>query len=117
VIDVDLVDHGQVEILMDHLRGDIGRKFWIADHLRHRTRAIAFVRRVEFRARHDRESWDHLETEGGGVIVVDEEDHIGLVRPLPFLGEVVSGEQRLPVVLLRLAKIEARADGGNVRGI
>jgi hypothetical protein len=34
VIDVDLIDLGQVEILLDHLRGDLGRKFWIADHLR-----------------------------------------------------------------------------------
>jgi hypothetical protein len=66
--------------------------FWIADHPRHWTRAIAFVRQVEFRARHDRKSWDHLETEGGGVIVVDEENHIGLMRLLPFLGEGKSAQ-------------------------
>ena len=78
--------------------------------------AIAFVGRIEFRTGHDREGRDHLQAEGGGVIVVDEEDHVGLVRLQPLLVEVVSGEDRLPVVLLRLAEVEGRADGGDVRG-
>ena len=51
------------------------------------------------------------------MIVVDEEDHVGLVRLLPLLGEVVAGEHRLPVVLLRLAEVEGGADGGDVRGV
>src|SRR5271166_5906869 len=117
VVDVDLVDHGQVEILLNHLGGDVRGKLRMADDLRYRARPIAFVRRVEFRARHDRESGDHLETEGGGVIVVDEEDHVGRMGLLPLLGEVVSSEHRFPVKLLRLSEIEGRADGGNVRGI
>ena len=50
------------------------------------------------------------------MIVVDEEDHIGLVRLLRFLGEVVSGEHRVPAVLLVLLRPKA-ADGGDVRGI
>ena len=50
------------------------------------------------------------------MIVVDEEDHIGLVRLIRFLGEVVSGEHRVPAVLLVLLRPKA-ADGGDVRGI
>ena len=51
VVDVDLVDHGQVEILLDHLRGDVRGELRIADDLRHRARAVAFVGGGEFRRR------------------------------------------------------------------
>src|SRR5574337_1094114 len=117
MIDVDLVDHGEVEIPLDHFRGDMRGKLRIADHFRHRARAIALICWTEFRAGHDRESWDHLETKGGGVIVVDEEDHVRLLRLLPLLVEVVSGEDGLPVSLLGLAVVEGSADRGNVGGI
>ena len=117
VVDVDLVDHGEVEILLDHLRGDMGRKLRIADDLRHRARAVAFVGGIEFRPGHDRESGDHLEAEGGGVIVINDEDHVGLVGLHPLLVEVVAGENRLPVIFLGFAKVEGGADGGDVRSV
>src|SRR5579863_5306264 len=97
MIDVDLVDHGEVEIPLDHLGGDMRGKLRIADHLGHRARAIALVGGIEFRPGHDREGRDHRQAEGGGVIVVDGEDHVGLVYFHPLLVEVVSGEDRLPV--------------------
>src|SRR6516164_5714930 len=50
VIDVDLVDHCEIEVLLDHLRGDVRGKLRMADNLRHRAPAVAFVRGHEFRA-------------------------------------------------------------------
>ena len=117
VVDVDLVDHGQVEILLDHFRGDMRGKLRVSDDRRHGARAVAFVRGIEFRPGHDREGRDHRETEGGGVIVVDGDDHVGLVRLHPLLVEIVSGEDRLPVLFLGLAEVEGGADGGDVRRV
>src|ERR1700677_2939095 len=92
-------------------------KLRVADDRRHRARAVAFVRGIEFRPGHDREGRDHRKTEGGGVIVVDREDHIGLVRLHPKLVEIVSSEDWLPIIFFGLAEVEGGADGGDVRGV
>ena len=48
------------------------------------------------------------------MIVVDKDDDIGCVARHPFPGGFESIEQGLPVRLLCLAKIDGRADGGDV---
>src|ERR1700677_4148088 len=95
------------------MRGELG----IPDDRRHGARAVALVRGIEFRPGHDREGRDHRKTEGGGVIVVHGEDHVGFVRFHPLLVEIVSAEDRLPIIFLGLAEVEGGADGGGVRGV
>ena len=83
----------------------------------HRARAPAFVGRRELGRRADGEGRDHLQAEGRGVVVVDEEDHVGPVLLHPLLGELVAPEHRLPVRLAGLAVVDRRADGRHVRGV
>ena len=52
------------------------------------------------------------ETEGGGVVVVDKKDHVGLVRLHPFLGGSHPRKRGLPVVLLGPAEVEGGATAG-----
>ena len=117
VVDVDLVDHREVEVFLDDLRRDMRRQLRMPDHGRHRASTVTLVRRLEFRPRHDREGGDEAQAEGRRVVVVDEEDDVRLLRLLPGLGEVVTGENRLPIVFLGLAKIEGGPDGGYMRGV
>jgi hypothetical protein len=51
------------------------------------------------------------------VIVEHQEDHIGLLLPLPLLGEVIALEDRLPIGLGGLAKVERSADSRHMRGV
>jgi hypothetical protein len=51
------------------------------------------------------------------MIVVDGDNHVGLVRLHPWLVEIVSSEDRLPIIFLGLVEVEGGADGGNVRGV
>src|SRR5215468_3086584 len=117
MVDVDLVDDGEIEIVLDHRLRDVPGELGMADHLRHRARTPALVGRLEFGAGADREGRDEIEAEGGGVIVEHQEDHVGLLLLLPLLGEVVALENRLPVGLGGLAEVERRADRGHMRGV
>ena len=64
---------------------------WPID-LGHRARAPAFVGGLELGGGADREGRDHLQAERGGVVVVDEEDDVGLVVLHPLLRELVALE-------------------------
>src|SRR6218665_1275994 len=71
----------------------------------------AFAGRLELGCRADGKGRNHLQAECRGVVVVDQQDHVGPVLPEPLPGQVVAGKQRLPVVLLCLALVDGGADG------
>src|SRR5450756_2821205 len=48
VVDVHLVDDGEIEIVLDHRLGDVAGELGMADHLGHRARAPALVGHREF---------------------------------------------------------------------
>src|SRR6218665_3193810 len=60
--------------------------------------AEALVGRLELRGRADGKGRNHRQAECRGVVVVDQQDHVGPVLPEPLPGQVVAGKQRLPVV-------------------
>src|SRR5665213_3578318 len=104
VMDVHLVDDGQVEIVLDHRLGDMRCQFRMADHVRHRARPPALVSRDEFRRSTDRKGRDDIEAESVGMIIVDEKDHIRLLILEPLFGDLVTLENRPPIRLGGLAE-------------
>jgi hypothetical protein len=117
VVHVHLVDDGEVEVLLDDRLGDVRGQVRMADDGGHRARAPALVGRLKLRRGADGKGGNHLQAEGGGVVVVDQEHDVGLVVLHPLLGEFVALEDRLPVGFLGLAQVQGRADGGHVRGV
>ena len=57
-----------------------------------------------------------IEEERGDVVVVDEEQDVGLLLGQPLLHRLVAGEDGRPHRVLLLVRIEREADGGGVRG-
>jgi len=114
VIDVHAVDYREVEVLLNHRLGDVTGELGVAAHHRHRPGAPALIRRGELLGTADGESGHDIEAEGAGVIVVEEQDDVGLLLGDPTTREVVAGKHRRPVGVLRLAVIERRADRRHV---
>ena len=78
VIDFHLVADGEIELVEDDRLRDVrGERRMALDH-RHRARAPAFVGRREFRGAAEREGRDQIDRERRGVIVIDDDRHIGL---------------------------------------
>src|SRR6185437_11221948 len=69
VVDIHLVDDGQIELIQNHGLRDMARQHRIAFDHRHRARAPAFVRRPEFLSTTECEGRNELERERGGVVV------------------------------------------------
>src|SRR5579863_1060434 len=110
VVDVHLVDDGQIKIVLDHRLRDMGGELRVTDHLGYRARAPALVGHRELRRGADREGRDEIQAERVGVIVIDQKDDVRLLVLQPLLGEFVALEDRLPIGLGGLAEIDRRAD-------
>ena len=78
MIDLHLVDDGEVELVEDDRLRDMRGELGMPLHHRHRPRAPAFVGGRKFRRAAERESRDHLDRECGGVVVVDHDGDVGL---------------------------------------
>src|ERR1700757_5251973 len=111
MIDIHLVRNGDVELIENQRLGYVPAEIGSASHNRDRTRAPAFIRRLELRSASQREGRNQIEAEGGRVIVVDKDDDVGRVARHPFPSHLESIEQGLPVGLPCLAKINGRPDG------
>ncbi len=79
VVDVHLVHDGHVEVVEDQALGDVPGEIRVADHVGHRARAPALVGRLEASRAADRERRDDVHVERAGVVVVDQDDHVGHV--------------------------------------
>ncbi len=117
VIDRQPVDDREVEVLLDHRVGDVGRQLGVTDHVGHRAWPPSFVGDRVVGRRADGERRDDVEAERGGVVVVHEDDHVGRVGGEPILGALVPVEERAPVRLVRLVQVDRRADRRDVRRV
>src|ERR1019366_1318404 len=93
------------------------RQFRMPLNDRNRTRPPAFVGWREGCGAADGKGGNHVQTEGGSMVVVDQEDDIRLVVFHPLFGEIIALEYGLPVGFLRLARVDGYTNGGHVRGI
>ena len=116
MVDLHVVDDGQVELVQDHRLGDMGGELGMAMHHGHGAGAPALVSGDEFGRAAQREGGHDVHGEGGGVVVEHDDAHIRLHFGDPLLGFLVAREHPLPIGLLRLAVVQRRADGGNVGG-
>jgi hypothetical protein len=90
MVHVHLVDDGEVEVLLDDRLRDVRGQFRVAHDLGHRARpqpssagsnsAAVPMAKVGIRSR----------LKAGGVVVVDQEDHVGQVLLHPLLGRLVT---------------------------
>ena len=115
VIDLHLVDDGQVEAVENDRRRDVRGKLRMPFHHRHRARTPALVGGRKLRRGAEREGRDHLDRKRRGVIVIDRDHDVGLGLRHPLLGLLEAGEHPLPVRLLGLLVVDRGADGRHVR--
>jgi hypothetical protein len=115
VVDLHLVDDGDVELVEDQRLRDMGGEFRVALDDRHRARTPALVGRRKLGCTAERKCRDQVDREGGRVIVIDDDRDIRLGLPHPFLRLHESGKHPLPIRFLRAAIVEGGTDGGNVR--
>ena len=116
VVDVELVEDGHVELVEDQRLGQVPGQFGVSGHRGYRARPESLVGgRVGLGAA-DGEGRDQVQGELGGVVVVDQDHHIGPLAsdPVPGPGEPV--EQRFPVVGGGLVVVDRGADGRHVAG-
>jgi hypothetical protein len=84
--------------------------------MRHRARAPALVGDVELLGHAEREGRHDVEHHRAGVVVVAQDDHVGVFAPLELLDPLVGVEHRLPVLVLVAPLVERRADRRDVAG-
>ena len=116
VIDIHLVDDGHVEFVENQALRDVPGQVRVALHVRHGARTPALVGALVAFAAADREGRDDVGIEGGGVVVVDQDHHVGLLRFLPLLRPVIAGEDRAEVIVAGLALIDRHAQQRDMAG-
>ena len=116
VVHVHLVDDGEVEVLLDDRVCNMRSEGGMAFHYGHRTRTPAFIGRLEAGGATNGKRGNDVEAESGGVVVVDQNDHVRLLLGYPFLALGIAGEDLLPVRFVRLAVVQCCTDGGHMAG-
>ena len=114
VVHRHVADRGEVEIVLNDGLANVPSQIRGAHHFGHRARPPALVGDFVLIPAADGEGGDDVEVEGGGVVVIDQEDHIRFPLRNPAAGELEAGEQRPPVVVGGLAQVRRRADGRNM---
>lgn len=116
MVDRLVLEHGQVEFVIDQAFGDMRLQLHVAADRRQLAQPRAFVGNRKAFAHAQREGGIQIEEERRAVVVVEEHQHVG-----PLLGQPrghwrVAVEQRFPYRVLLLALVVGHPDGGNVRG-
>src|SRR6185295_8657624 len=94
----------------DHRLGDVPGELRMTFDHRDLAGTPAFIRGRKLRGATERESWNQLQGECRRMVVVNENDDVGLLLRDPFPGKLVALEQRLPVRLFGLAEVDGGAD-------
>src|SRR5262249_5948867 len=106
----------EIELVGREAIRDVPRQRGMPFYLRQWPRAAAFIGHPVFRAHAQREMRVVIEEERRDVIVVDEEQHVGLLLGQPAFDGLVAREDGRPHRVLLLFRVEREADGGGVRG-
>ena len=115
MIDVHLVDDRHIELIKYQALCKMPGKIGMALDNRDRARPPAFVTGVKTIGTTDCKSWNHLHVERRSMIVVNENDDVGLCFVLePVPGPIVACKSWLPIVLIRLALIDSSTQRRNV---
>lgn len=72
MVHLQVVDDGQVKVLLDDGLRNMRGQLWVTLDLGHRACAIAFVGWLELGSCANRKRGDHTQVERGRVVVVDE---------------------------------------------
>ncbi len=116
VVDLHLVDEREVELVEDQRLGEMPRQLGVAHHFGHRPASEPFVGDPEALRHAEREGRDQLEREGVGVIVVDDDAHVGVDAGDPLAHRRQLGEVRRPVRVLGATLVDRHTDRRDVRG-
>ena len=114
MIEALLLEERQVELIRGEAVGHVAREGGVALDGRQIARAAAFVGHPVLLADAQREVRVVVEEERGDVVVVDEEQHVGLLLGEPSLDRLVAGKDGRPHRILLLLRVEREADGGRV---
>ena len=113
MIEVAALEVGEVELVGDHRLRDVLGEAGVAPDRRDVARPAALVRRAELFADAEREMRIVLE-ERGHVVVVDIDQHVGLLVAEPLLDRLIAFENRLPHRVIELVRVLGEGDGGCV---
>ena len=117
MVHVHFVDDGEVKVLLDDRMRNVRGQFRVSMHHGHGPGAPAFVSGLKLRGGANGKGGDEVQAEGRGMVVVDQENHIGRVVLEPLLGVFVTLEHRLPIRLSGFAQVQRGANGRHVRGV
>ncbi len=109
------LEEGDVELVVDQGLADVGLEIDVAAQVRQTAQARAFVGDGEALADPEREGRVEVEEQGGGVVVVEEHQHVRLLGGQPFGDRLVAREQRRPGRVILFLLVIGHPDGGDVR--
>ena len=116
VVDIQFVDDGHVEFVKDQALGNVPCQIRVAFDIRHRSWAPAFIANAKPLATTDGKGGDQAHVEIGGVVVIDQNDHIGLAGRFPLAGPVIAAKDRAKIIVVRFALIHRHAQQGHMAG-
>ena len=102
MINLHLVDDGQVELIENNGLGDVGGERGMAFDDRHGTPPPALICWREFLGAAQRKRRNEVHRERGCVVVIDDDCDVGLCARHPFLGLFKAREDPFPVGFLGL---------------
>src|SRR5215470_12440373 len=111
VVHIQVVDDGEIKLVEYEGLRDMGRQYWMAFDHRHGSRAPTFVSWLEFFGTTQCKRRNQLDRECRCVVVVDEDDDVGLDLRDPLLRKLEAFEYWCPVRRVGLAEIPRRANG------
>ena len=114
MVDIHLVYDGHVELVENETLSNVPGQIGMANHVRHGTRTPPFIGRGKALPTPDGECWNELHVECGSVIVIDQDDDIGLLVFLPSLSPFVALEDRAEIVVVRFTLVDCNPKQGNM---
>ena len=116
VVQRPVLEERHVELIRHQAAPQVCGEFRVALHAGQVARARAFVGHGPVRAHAQREGRVVVEEERGDVVVVDEQQHVGLALVHPTAHGVEGFEDGRPHRVAALVAVVGEADGGRVRG-
>src|SRR5438105_738580 len=116
VIERLFLEDGEIEFLIDQRLGHVGRELGMPFDRRYGALAGALVGDLEHGTHAQGEGRIEVEEDAIRMIVVEDDQDVGLLPRQPVGNRLVALEERLPCRVLVLALVEGEPDGGYMRG-